>query len=69
MTTSIARTAIPVCDRITSVSYTHLDVYKRQVIGSFGLVTVAPFTALCAGILLTRKGDAVQTAVTPQTGP
>ena len=77
------------------VSYTHLDVYKRQtlllaysggyisllmvfmaqgtpidhilnykyvaaevldtVVGSFGLVTVAPFTALMAGLLLTRK--------------
>lgn len=27
----------------------------HTVIGSFGLVTVAPFTALCAGILLTRS--------------
>lgn len=27
----------------------------HTVIGSFGLVTVAPFTALCAGVLLTRK--------------
>ena len=27
----------------------------HTVIGSFGLVSVAPFTALCAGILLTRK--------------
>ncbi len=27
----------------------------HTVIGSFGLVTVAPFTALCAGLLLTRK--------------
>ena len=26
----------------------------HTVIGSFGLVTVAPFTALCAGVLLTR---------------
>lgn len=27
----------------------------HTVIGSFGLVTVAPFTAICAGYLLTRK--------------
>ena len=27
----------------------------HTVVGSFGLVTVAPFTALCAGVLLTRK--------------
>ena len=27
----------------------------HTVIGSFGLVSVAPFTALCAGFLLTRK--------------
>ena len=27
----------------------------HTVIGSFGLVSVAPFTALCAGMLLTRK--------------
>lgn len=29
----------------------------HTVIGSFGLVSVAPFTALCAGILLTRKKE------------
>ena len=28
---------------------------SHTVIGSFGLVSVAPFTALCAGLLLTRK--------------
>lgn len=27
----------------------------HTVVGSFGLVTVAPFTALCAGVLLTRS--------------
>lgn len=27
----------------------------HTVIGSFGLVTVAPFTALCAGVLLSQK--------------
>ena len=31
----------------------------HTVIGSFGLVTVAPFTALCAGFLLTRKEKSV----------
>ena len=40
---------------------THILNYKyvaaeliHTVIGSFGLVTVAPFTALCAGAFLTR---------------
>lgn len=28
----------------------------HTVIGSFGLVTVAPFTALCAGLFLARRG-------------
>lgn len=27
----------------------------HTLIGSFGLVTVAPFTAICSGILLTRR--------------
>ena len=27
----------------------------HTVIGSFGLVSVAPFTALCSGLLLTKK--------------
>ena len=40
---------------------------RDTVVGSFGLVTVAPFTALTAGILLTRKKrsalSAVQTAL------
>lgn len=34
----------------------------HTVIGSFGLVTVAPFTALCAGLFLTRKNTACQDA-------
>ncbi|MGI5963157.1 MAG: YibE/F family protein [Lawsonibacter sp.] len=29
----------------------------HTVIGSFGLVTVAPFTALCAGLFLARRGS------------
>lgn len=33
----------------------------HTVIGSFGLVSVAPFTALCAGILLTRKKEKNET--------
>lgn len=41
---------------------THIFNYKyvaaeiiHTVIGSFGLVSVAPFTALCAGLMLTKK--------------
>ena len=44
---------------------THIFNYKyvaaeiiHTVIGSFGLVTVAPFTALCAGIFLAEPGKA-----------
>ena len=43
----------------------HIFNYKHvaaeiihTVIGSFGLVSVAPFTALCAGIMLTKKNNA-----------
>ena len=32
------------------------NAYLHTVIGSFGLVTVAPFTALCAGLFLARRG-------------
>ncbi len=27
----------------------------HTIVGSFGLITAAPFTALCAGIMLTKK--------------
>ena len=37
----------------------------HTVIGSFGLVTVAPFTALCAGVFLTRKEKQTE-EMTPQ---
>ena len=46
------------------MSVAHILNYKyvaaeisHTVIGSFGLVSVASFTALCAGILLTGKND------------
>ena len=37
----------------------------HTVIGSFGLVTVAPFTALCAGVFLTRRENK-EAAAEPQ---
>lgn len=37
----------------------------HTVIGSFGLVTVAPFTALCAGVVLTRR-EKREAAAEPQ---
>ena len=41
-------------DHILNYKYVAAEII-HTVIGSFGLVTVAPFTALCAGLLLTRK--------------
>ena len=47
----------------------------HTVIGSFGLVTVAPFTSLCAGLLLTRRETGAvrsapaQPSLTRQTEP
>lgn len=41
-------------DHILNYKYVAAEVLDT-VVGSFGLVTVAPFTALTAGILLTRK--------------
>ena len=40
-------------DHILNYKYVAAELI-HTVIGSFGLVTVAPFTALCAGVLLTR---------------
>lgn len=37
----------------------------HTVIGSFGLVTVAPFTALCSGILLTRSSGSEESLLKP----
>lgn len=37
----------------------------HTVIGSFGLVTVAPFTALCSGILLTRSSSSKESLLKP----
>ncbi len=39
------------------------------IVGSFGLVTVAPFTALTAGWLMTRKGAAAALTETPPAEP
>lgn len=41
-------------DHILNYKYVSAEVLET-VVGSFGLVTVAPFTAVTAGILLTKK--------------
>ena len=41
-------------DHILNYKYVAAELI-HTVIGSFGLVTVAPFTALCAGLLLNRR--------------
>lgn len=41
-------------EHIFNYKYVAAEI-THTVIGSFGLVSVAPFTALCAGLLLTRK--------------
>ena len=41
---------------VNILTYKHVAAEMvHTVIGSFGLVTVAPFTALCAGVLLSQK--------------
>ena len=41
---------------VNILNYKHVAAeIVHTVIGSFGLVTVAPFTALCAGVLLSQK--------------
>ena len=56
-------------DNILNYKYVAAELI-HTVIGSFGLVTVAPFTALCAGLLLTRKSPvplpSAQTAASRQ---
>ena len=42
-------------EHIFNYKYVSAEII-HTVIGSFGLVSVAPFTALCAGLLLTKKG-------------
>ena len=42
-------------DHIRNYKYVAAEII-HTVIGSFGLVTVAPFTALCAGLFLARRG-------------
>ena len=41
-------------EHILNYKYVAAEII-HTVIGSFGLVSVAPFTALCAGMMLTRK--------------
>ena len=41
-------------DHILNYKYVSSEVLDT-IVGSFGLVTVAPFTALVAGVLLTRR--------------
>ena len=62
---------------VNSTPIQHIFNYKyvaseivQTIIGSFGLVTVAPLTALCAGILLTRakKRQLTEEQSTPETG-
>lgn len=49
---------------INILNYKHVAAEMiHTVIGSFGLVTVAPFTALCAGIFLTHKKEATESQV------
>ena len=51
-------------DHILNYKYVAAELI-HTVIGSFGLVTVAPFTALCAGLFLARGGEG-RTAAVPQ---
>lgn len=46
-------------DHILNYKYVAAEVLDT-VVGSFGLVTVAPFTALIAGVMLTRKKNTVK---------
>lgn len=49
---------------INILNYKHVAAEMiHTVIGSFGLVTVAPFTALCAGVFLTHKKQATESQV------
>jgi len=49
---------------INILNYKHVAAEMiHTVIGSFGLVTVAPFTALCAGVFLTHKKEATDSQV------
>lgn len=46
-------------DHILNYKYVAAEVLDT-IVGSFGLVTVAPFTAVVAGILLTKKTDKLE---------
>lgn len=46
---------------VNILNYKHVAAEMvHTVIGSFGLVTVAPFTALCAGVLLSQKKKEIE---------
>ncbi len=46
-------------DNILNYKYVASEILDT-IVGSFGLVSVAPLTAICAGVLLTKKQAAVQ---------
>ena len=52
-------------DHILNYKYVAAEILDT-VVGSFGLVTVAPFTALAAGFLLTRRVQVQQTVPAEQ---
>ncbi|MDD2958720.1 MAG: YibE/F family protein [Lachnospiraceae bacterium] len=53
-------------DHILNYKYVAAEILNT-IVGSFGLVTVAPITALVAGILLTRKEHARQVKLSLET--
>ena len=54
-------------DHILNYKYVSAEILDT-VVGSFGLVTVAPFTALTAGLLLTRKKRAAREQMSNVSG-
>ena len=47
-------------DHILNYKYVSAEILDT-IVGSFGLVTVAPFTALTSGILLTKRKQKKET--------
>ena len=58
----------PPVENILNYKYVAAELI-HTVIGSFGLVTVAPFTALCAGVFLTRREKKEAAAESQQQCP
>lgn len=54
-------------DHILNYKYVAAELI-HTVIGSFGLVTVAPFTALCAGVFLTARGKKLSQTIKEKEG-